>query len=173
MGKISAPRRTRQSWKPSGIALSCALCALPWRIPSRSSLPSSAHSARTWQRDCSAPTGPRCRAGVPEKNLWELRGRRIVDLQDVLIRLLRIYDRHAAAMWPVASESSWSEHGPLIRLISDDLFEMAAIGPIEGPRCAGRVRGNRRTIGHSLPFLGATLALRVGFDPWPLVESAS
>lgn len=58
-----------------------------------------------------------------------------------------------------------SIRGLLIRLISDDLFELAAIGPIERPRCAGRVRGSRRTIVHSLPFLGATLALWVGFGP--------
>jgi hypothetical protein len=40
-------------------------------------------------------------------------GRRIVDLHDVLTRILRVYGREAAAMWLVAPSRYWEARGPL------------------------------------------------------------
>jgi uncharacterized protein (DUF2384 family) len=51
-------------------------------------------------------------------------GRRIVDLHDVLTRILRIYDRHAAAMWLLGSEPLLGGARPI------DVLAMEGAAPV-------------------------------------------
>jgi uncharacterized protein (DUF2384 family) len=51
-------------------------------------------------------------------------GRRIVDLHDVLTRILRVYNREAAAMWLVGSEPLLGGARPI------DVLAMEGAGPV-------------------------------------------
>jgi uncharacterized protein (DUF2384 family) len=51
-------------------------------------------------------------------------GRRIVDLHDVLTRILRVYSREAAAMWLVGSEPLLGGARPI------DVLAMEGAGPV-------------------------------------------
>jgi uncharacterized protein (DUF2384 family) len=51
-------------------------------------------------------------------------GRRIVDLHDVLIRILRVYSREAAAMWLVGSEPLLGGARPI------DVLAMEGAAPV-------------------------------------------
>jgi uncharacterized protein (DUF2384 family) len=51
-------------------------------------------------------------------------GRRVVDLHDVLTRILRIYDRHAAAMWLLGSEPLLGGARPI------DVLAMEGAAPV-------------------------------------------
>jgi len=51
-------------------------------------------------------------------------GRRIVDLHDVLVRILRVYNREAAAMWLVGSEPLLGGARPI------DVLSMEGASPV-------------------------------------------
>jgi hypothetical protein len=52
--------------------------------------------------------------------------RRIIDLHDVLTRILRVYDREAAAMWLVGSEPLLGGARPI------DVMVIAGASPVIG-----------------------------------------
>ena len=51
--------------------------------------------------------------------VWQEMGRRIIDLHDVLTRILRVYNRQAAAMWLVGSEPLLGGARPIDVLVTE------------------------------------------------------